>query len=233
MLARAEVDLGHRVASEALDDVDEQPELHTPTLHEREHLERVAPRRVLAAERLHDVGELREQQREQRPRDELGHAAAAGGRAFERTRVARLHEHGVGVDDERLEQPRDRVGSEVAEVGVEPAEEVALARVQRLPQRVALARTGPASGSTSASATTRAPAARAVSAVASVEPSSITTISSTSPRQGRWSRSAGRGSRARWRRSWPLRCAPEAHRDRVPERAFRRHEIGQIHGAPA
>ena len=39
---------------------------------------------------------------------------------------------------------------------------------------------GPASGRTSASATTRAPAARATAAVASVEPSSMTTISSTS-----------------------------------------------------
>ena len=104
----AEVDLRDRVAPEALDDVDEQPELDAPTFDERQHLERVAPRRVLAAERLHDVGELREQQREQRAGDELGDAAAAGRRAFERARVARLHEHGVGVGEQRREQPRRR-----------------------------------------------------------------------------------------------------------------------------
>ena len=58
VLAHAEVDLRDRVAPEALDDVDEQPELDAPTFDERQHFERVAPRRVLAAERLHDVGEL-------------------------------------------------------------------------------------------------------------------------------------------------------------------------------
>ena len=92
VLAHAEVDLRDRVAAEALDDVDEQAELDAPPFDERQHLERVAPARVLAAERLHDVGELREQQRQQRPGDELGDAAAAGRRAVERARVARLHE---------------------------------------------------------------------------------------------------------------------------------------------
>ncbi len=62
VLARSEIDLRDRVAPEALDDVDEQAELDSPTFDERKHLERVAPRRVLAAERLHDVGELGEQQ---------------------------------------------------------------------------------------------------------------------------------------------------------------------------
>ncbi len=92
VLAHAEVDLRDRVAAEAVDDVDEQPELDAPPFDERQHLERLAPARVLAAERLHDVGELREQQRQQRPGDELGHASAAGRRAFEGAVVVRLHE---------------------------------------------------------------------------------------------------------------------------------------------
>ena len=40
----------------------EEPELDAPTFDERQRLERVAPARVLAGERLHHVGELREQQ---------------------------------------------------------------------------------------------------------------------------------------------------------------------------
>ena len=52
----------------------------------------------------------------------------------------------LGVGEERLDEPDDGLGAEVAEVGVEPAEEVAVARVQRLPQRVALARARPGLG---------------------------------------------------------------------------------------
>ena len=62
VFARTEINLRDRVAPEALHDVDEQSELDAPAFYEREHFERVAPRGVLTAERLHDVGELGEQQ---------------------------------------------------------------------------------------------------------------------------------------------------------------------------
>ena len=81
MLAHAEVDLRDRVEAEARDEVDEQPELDAPPFDER-HAPRAASRRPAysPAERLHEVGELREQRREQRAGDELGDAAAAGRR---------------------------------------------------------------------------------------------------------------------------------------------------------
>ena len=134
--------------------------------------------RVLAAERLHDVGELREQQREQRPRDELGDAAAARGRAFERAGGVRLHEHRVGLREQRRAQPFDVLAAEVAQVGVDPADDVAGARVQRLPHRVALARARPGLGQHRRLGDD--PGARprsATAAVSSVEPSSSTTTS--------------------------------------------------------
>ena len=96
VLAHAEVDLRDRVAPEAVDDVDQQTQLDTPTFDEREHFERLAPARVLAAERLHDVGELREQQREQRAGDQLGHAAAARRLSVVGAVVVGLDEHDVG-----------------------------------------------------------------------------------------------------------------------------------------
>ena len=142
MLAHVEIDLRDRVAPEPFDEVDEQPELHAPTFDERNDFERAAPRRVLTAERLHDVGELGEEQREQRSRDELGDAAAARGRTLERARVVRLDEHRVGLREQRSAQPLDVLAAEVAQVGVDPADDVAVARVQRLPHRVALARPG-------------------------------------------------------------------------------------------
>ena len=52
----------------------------------------VAPPGVLAAERLHEAGELREQRREQRAGDELGDAPAAGRLAVQRAAVVALHE---------------------------------------------------------------------------------------------------------------------------------------------
>ena len=161
VLAHTEVDLRDRVEAEALDEVDQQPELDTPPLDERQHLERFAPARVLAAERLHDVGELREEQREQRARDQLGDAAAAGRRAFVgAVVVAPSRSTTSGRASSGSTQRGHVVGREVAEVGVEPADDVAPALVQRLPQHVALARTRHRlRAGSSASATTRAPAA--------------------------------------------------------------------------
>ena len=120
------------------------------------------------------------QQRQQRAGDELGDASSTRGRAFERTRVERLHEHRAGIVEQRPAEPFDVLAPEVAEVGVEVANDVAGARGEGLPQHVALAGPGcrPRAGSR-LPATTRAPAAAATAAVSSVEPSSMTTISST------------------------------------------------------
>ena len=198
----SEIDLRDRVAAEALDDVDEQSELDAPAFDEGQHFECPATRRVLAAERLHDVGELREEQRQQRARDELGDAAAAGRRAFERSaRTCAFTNIDVGVGEQRRAQALDVLAAEVAQVGVEPADDVASARVQRLPHRVALAatRSGRREDRRLGHDAWRPPP-RATAAVSSVEPSSMTTISSTEREHGR--------SRARSGRRWPPRCAP-------------------------
>ncbi len=77
--------------------------------------------------------------------------------------------------------PETNVGGEVAQVGVDEADDVAAGGQQRAPQHLALAgqRRAAAAGSSSR-CTTLAPAAAATSAVRSVEPESITTSSSTS-----------------------------------------------------
>ena len=126
---------------EALHDVDEQSELDAPALDERQRLEQRAPPGVLAGERLHDVGELGEQRREQRAGDELGDAPAAGRR--HRATAGGSTPFTSTTSGSVSSGSTSRVtkcGAEVADVGVEPAHEVAAARVQRLPQRVALAR---------------------------------------------------------------------------------------------
>ena len=78
VLAPAEIDLGHRVEADELEDVDEQAELDPVATGEGHLLEHLTARRVLAAERLHEAGELRPELVQQRPGDQLGDAAAAG-----------------------------------------------------------------------------------------------------------------------------------------------------------
>ncbi len=78
VLAAAEIDLRHGVEPDELEDVDEQAELDPVAAGERHPLEHVAARGVLAAERLDEAGELGPELVQQRPGDELGHAAASG-----------------------------------------------------------------------------------------------------------------------------------------------------------
>ena len=78
VLAPAEIDLGHRVETDELEDVDEQAEFDPVATGKGHPLEHVTPRGVLAAQRLHEAGELRPELVEQRPGDQLGDAAAPG-----------------------------------------------------------------------------------------------------------------------------------------------------------
>ena len=61
------------------------------------------------------------------------------GLAEQRPAVVALHEPDRGIVEQRVEQAGHEVGAEVPDVGVEPAHEVAVAHVERLPQRIALA----------------------------------------------------------------------------------------------
>src|SRR5438045_593983 len=73
------VDLRDRVESGTLQRVDEQAGLDAVIVEERQVLEEAAASALLACEWLQQTGELREEQVEQRPADELGDAAAARG----------------------------------------------------------------------------------------------------------------------------------------------------------
>ena len=122
MFAHAEVGLRDGVDAEPFGDVDDEPELDAPALHERDRLEHLAPARVLARQRLHEARQLREQRTQQRAGHELGDAAAAGRFAVQRSVVVPLHERDGRIGEQRFEQPGDEVRPEVADVGVEPAD---------------------------------------------------------------------------------------------------------------
>ena len=75
----AEVDLRDRVEPDGVERVDEQADLDAVAGGERQALQQRAAGGVLAGERLHEAGELRPVQVEQRTRDQLGDATAAPG----------------------------------------------------------------------------------------------------------------------------------------------------------
>ena len=79
VLARAEVDLRHALEPDRAQRVDQHRDLDAVADREGEALEQLAARRDLAGERLPEPGELGHVEVEERPRDELGHAAAPVG----------------------------------------------------------------------------------------------------------------------------------------------------------
>ena len=83
------------------------------------------------------AGQLGHVQRQQRPGDELGRAAAAAG--VRRALVARLDQGDGVVVEQRRQQVGDPVRPEARDVAVAPHDEVARAGGERRPQRVALA----------------------------------------------------------------------------------------------
>jgi hypothetical protein len=137
--SRSTCDLRHCVESVGGDEVDQQADLDAVALHERDRLEQRPPSRVLAREGLHEPAEVREQRREQRPRHQLRDPPPADGLAVERSTVVALHVADGGVHEHRGHEPGDEVRAEVPHVGVEPADDVAFARVERQPERVPLA----------------------------------------------------------------------------------------------
>ena len=76
----------------------------------------------------------------QRARHELGDATAAGRLAVERPPVEALHEPDRRLGQQRAEETGHEVRAEVADVGVEPAEDVAVGASSDFHSRVALAR---------------------------------------------------------------------------------------------
>ena len=77
MDAALEVDLAEALDPDPLGDVDQVPDLDRVAGEERDLLEQRPPPGVLAGERLDQPGQLREEEVDQRPRDELRDPAAA------------------------------------------------------------------------------------------------------------------------------------------------------------
>ena len=142
MLAHAEVALRQCVDAVAGGQVDQKRDLYSPALDERHRLEQGSPPGVFARERLDEAGELGEQRAQGGAGDEFGHAAAAGRCPEERAAVVALDEPDRRIGEQGLEQVRHEVRAEVPDVGVQPADEVAAAHVERLPEHVALTGTG-------------------------------------------------------------------------------------------
>src|SRR5512135_1558777 len=72
-----EVDLAEALDPDPLGDVDEVPDLDRVAGEERDLLEERPAARVLAGEGLDEARQLGEEQVQERPRHELGHAPAA------------------------------------------------------------------------------------------------------------------------------------------------------------
>ena len=141
--AHAQVDLGHGVETHAVEHVDEHAQLDAVAGDERDGLEQLAARGELAGERLHEPGQLRPGEVEERAGDELAHPAAAvdvdGAVTDQRPVVEALDEGDAGIVEQRAEQPGDEARLDVTEIGVDRGDEVAGARGEALPQRLALA----------------------------------------------------------------------------------------------
>src|SRR5207245_74086 len=87
---------------------------------------------------LHEPREHWEQVRQCWAGHELRDPTTAAGLTVQRTSVVALDHPDVGIVEQRRQQTSDEMGAEVADVGIDPAQEVSLGYVERLPQRVAL-----------------------------------------------------------------------------------------------
>ena len=140
-----EVDLADARQPDAVHDVHQQPELDRVAGEEWHRLEQLAAAGVLAGQRLDDAGQLGEEQVDERPRRELGHAAALAGLPLpigghQGPVVEALDVLDPRLAEERAQQPVNEARLDVPDVGVHPDHDVAAQLVQALPQRLALAR---------------------------------------------------------------------------------------------
>ncbi len=138
-----EVDLAQPVQSGPLGDIDQVPDLHRVAGEERDLLEQAAASRVLAGERLDKPRQLGEEEVDQRPSDELGHAPAAAlaehPALHDRALVVALDVLQARLVEQWPERPVDHPRVPVAHVRVSPDDQVAGRLVQRFPERLALA----------------------------------------------------------------------------------------------
>ena len=128
---------------EPLGRVDEVADLDRVAGEERDRLEQRPAARVLAGQRLDHPRQLRVEQVDQRPRDELGDAAAAAllehAALDDRALVVALDVLQPRLVEQRPERPVDHPRVPVPDVRVGPHDDVAGGLVDRLPERLALA----------------------------------------------------------------------------------------------
>src|SRR5690606_16058369 len=125
VFAHTDVDLRQGVQARQVQGVDEHAELHAVADREGQLLQQRAAGRVLAAERLDEAGQLRPVHVEQGARHQLGDPAALPGGGAEGTVVHGLDQLHVRFGEQRADDAGDEVGGELAQVGVDEADDVA------------------------------------------------------------------------------------------------------------
>src|SRR5262249_42940680 len=123
-----EVDLGDPIEAATSGDVDQQAQLDAVPGGESQLLQQLAPAGVLAGERLHDAGQIRQEEVEHRARDQLGYPPAAGRVGDlplpDGTFVEGLDVLNALVGQQRADQPVHEAGVDVLDVRVHPADDV-------------------------------------------------------------------------------------------------------------
>ena len=146
VLPRSEVHLGHGPQADLVEDVNQHADLHAVAGEERDAAEHLAPTGELAGQGLHEPGELRVEEVDQRLGHQLGDPAAAVRDLFlpllERPPEGGLDELQLGIREQRAERAIDEVLLEVVGVGVGEHHDVPARDRQGAPHRVALALSG-------------------------------------------------------------------------------------------
>src|SRR5581483_12374190 len=135
----AEVGLDDRIATESCVDVYEQPDLDPVAVGERDLVQRLAPNRGFAGQRLGHVGELWEESIEKRSCEELRNPPAFAGSSVERTVVGRLDELDRGRRQERSNQAGNESFGEVGDIGVEEDDHVGADLIENAAERLPFA----------------------------------------------------------------------------------------------
>src|SRR3989442_10689671 len=137
------VGLGDRIQSGALKQVDEQTGLDAVAAEEGTLFEQHSPSAVLAGERLDHPRELGEEQIQARTRRDLRPAPAARRLHLladvDGSLIERLHILQARMDQQRTNDAVHELRVDVADVRVDPADDVATQHEQALPQRLAFA----------------------------------------------------------------------------------------------
>ena len=145
-----QVDLAQPFESDPLRDVDQVPDLHGVAGEKGDRLEQAAAPGVLAGERLDEPGEVRVEEVDQGPRDQLGDPAAAAlakhPALHDRALVVALDVLDARLNEQRAERPVGHPRMPVADVRVAPDDDVAERLVEALPERLALPAVGAVAG---------------------------------------------------------------------------------------